>query len=76
MFRECRQSKSDPVLYLGVFLIHNCDHFTQAFVFSFGKKYFDTHSVDLDFFHFFVFLVGQIFRFVWVSFEPLRFCIF
>ena len=33
------------------------------------------HFVDLDFSHIVCFLVCQNFRFVWVDFEPLRFCI-
>ena len=73
MSGECGPGTSDPVLYLGGFWIHECDHLHQVFDFSFRRKYLDAHPVDLDFVYF---LVCQDFRFVWVDFEPLRFCIF
>ena len=39
---------ADSVLYLGSFLIHECDHLSQIFDFSFEKKYFDMYPVNLD----------------------------
>ena len=53
-----------------------CDHLLQILDFSLGKKYPDMRPVDLDFSQIGCFLVCQNFCFVWVNFEPLRFCIF
>ena len=68
MSRECGPG--------GGFLVRECDHLSQLLDFFFGRKYFDMHPVDLDFFQLVCFLVGQNVRFVWVNFEPLRFCTF
>ena len=63
-------------LHLGGFLVHNCDHLPQVLDLSFGRTYFDMHPVDLDVFQFVCLLYSQNLRFVWVKFEPLRFCTF
>ena len=76
MSGECGPSASDPVLHLGGYLVHECDHLLQILDFSFEKKYLDMHPVDRDFSQFVRFLVCQNFRCVWVNSGPLRFCTF
>ena len=50
MSGERGASTADLVMYLGSFLIHDFDHLSQRLNFSFGRKYFDMHLVNLDFF--------------------------
>ena len=43
MSGERGPSTTDSVLYLSTFLIHQCDHLSQIFDFSFKRKYFEMY---------------------------------
>ena len=71
MFGERRPSTSDPVLPLGCFLVHECDHLSQ--ILSIKKKYLDMHLDDFEFSQLVCFLVCWDFDLAWVDFASLRF---
>ena len=59
MSREHGPGTADSALHLGGCLVHEYDHLPQVFDFSFEKKYFDMHPVDLEFFQSVRFLIGE-----------------
>ena len=57
MFGDRGPSASDPVLHLGDFLVHECDHLPQTLHFPVKKKNLDIHLVGFDFSQLVCFLV-------------------
>ena len=64
------------MLYLGGFLVHECDHLRQIVCFPFKRDYLDMHLDDFDFSQLVCFLVCWDFDLAWVAFESLRIRIF
>ena len=60
------------MLYLGGFLVHECDHLLQILCFPFRREYLDMH-LDDSISQLVCFLVCWDFDLAWVDFESLRF---